>query len=233
MRVYRLLFDPTAPTEGVTPPATPPAPTTPKSDGFEALAAKHSNDGIGLARNLFDQLQAANAKLSEISGKVPGEGSLVLTAEQAKAWSKYSTLGKPDEVKAWIEEGNTAKGEVAKFAREKVVRTVADVAGFDPDVLATLAGDLEFEIADETVKGKTVKVAKVKDGDQSTPLDKYAESKWAKFLPSLKPSTAPKPLGTPPSRLAATTTQAHRPNITPDPEGNGQIRDRILPIGGW
>lgn len=229
MRAYRLLLDPTTQTEGTTPPATPPA-APPKPDGFEALAAKHSNDGVGLARNLYDQLQAAQSKVAELSGKLPGEGSLVLTAEQAKAWSKYSTIGKPDEVKAWLEEGNAAKGEVAKFAREKVVRTVAEVAGFDADVLATLAGDLEFEVADETVKGKTVKVAKVKDGDQSTPLDKYAEAKWGKFMASLKPSAAPKPLGTPPSRIAATSA-TYRPNVTP--QDDGQPRPRIAPIGGW
>lgn len=196
--------------------ATTPATTTTtnsKADGFEALAAKHSNDGVGLARNLWDQLQAANAKVAELTGKVAPEGALVLKGDQAKAWNQYTALGKPEDLKTAIAEGTEAKGQVTKFNREKLVGQVARLAGFDPEVLTTLAGDLDFEIADETVKGKAVQVAKVKVGETSTVLGDYAAKNWAKFMPSLKPSssTTPQKLGTPPGRI---TGQINQPVVT-------------------
>ncbi len=222
VRYLRLLLDPTTTTEGGSTTTAQTPPPEKKSDGFEALAAKHSSDGIGLARDLYGQLQAANARVSELSGKVPADGAIVLAGDDAKAWGKYRNLGKPDEIKTQLDEGTTARGEVAKYARERAVSTVAKAAGFDPDVLGTLAGELEFEVADETVKGKPAKVAYVKDGDKKTPLDKYAEANWPKFLPSLRQAEAPKPLGTPPGR----STTLPRP----EPQGE-RAKERILPLG--
>lgn len=218
-RYLRLFLDPT-PTDG-NGDGKPPA-EKPRPDGFEALAAKHSSDGIGLARDLYGQLQAANAKVSDLSAKVPADGAVILSGDDAKAWAKYRGLGKPDELKTQLEEGASAKGQVARFAREKVVSSVAKAAGFDPDVLATLAGDLEFELADETVKGKLAKVAYVKEGDKKTPLDRYAESAWPKFLPSLRQAEPARPLGTPPGRATALPKA--------EPQGE-RTRERILPLG--
>lgn len=204
--------------------------TTTKADGFEALAAKHSNDGVGLARNLWDQLQAANAKVTELSGKVAPDGAVVLKGDQAKAWSKYTSLGKPEEIETALSEGTAAKGDLAKLNRRETIRTVAGVAEFDADVLTTLAGDLEFEVVDETVKGKTVKVAKVKAGETSTPLADYAATNWPKFLPSLKAGSTPAPkLGTPAPRNG-TTTPAR--TLTTTSQGADEApKERLIPFG--
>lgn len=204
--------------------------TAPKNDGFEALAAKHSNDGVGLARNLWDQLQAANAKVTELNSKVAPEGAVVLTGDQVKAWNRYTGLGKPEEIETKLTEGTAAIEKVVKFEREKHIGEVAKLVGFDADVLGTLAKDLEFEIADETVKGKTVKIAKVKDGDKLTPLADYAATAWPKFLPSLKAGatqTALK-LGTPPNRPIS--GQGNQPVATS--QGTESLpKERLIPFG--
>jgi len=223
-RYLRLFLDPTTTEGGSTTTAqTPPAEK--KSDGFEALAAKHSSDGIGLARDLYGQLQAANARVAELSGRVPAEGAVVLAGDDARAWGKYRGLGKPDELKTQLEERAELSGKVSRFERAAVISAVAEASGFNAKVLGTLAGDLEFEVADETVKGKPIKVAYVKEGDKKTALDKYAESNWGDFLPSLKPASASKPLGTPPGR--STTLPK------PDAEGERRTPARIAPMGGW
>lgn len=224
VRYLRLLLDPT-PTDGNGETKPPAPPEKPKPDGFEALAAKHSSDGIGLARDLYGQLQAANARVSELSGKVPADGAIVLAGDDARAWGKYRGLGKPDEIKTQLDERAELSGKVTRFERAAVISAVSEASGFNAKVLGTLAGDLEFEVADETVKGKAIKVAYVKDGDKKTPLDKYAESNWGDFLPSLKPAAAAKTLGTPPGRAT--------PPAKPDPEAERRTPARIAPMGGW
>ena len=211
------------------------AATTTKSDGFEALAAKHSSDGVGLARNLWDQLQAANAKVTELTGKIAPEGAVILKGDQAKAWAKFNSLGKPEDLETRLNEGAAAIGKVAKHDREKHVGEVAKLVGFDADVLNDLAGTLEFEIAEETVKGKVEKVVKVKDGETSKPLAEYAAAKWPKYMPALKLSTTPAgpKLGTPPSRpIAGRIGQTAAAVKSESIESETPVqRPRLIPFG--
>lgn len=170
---------------------------------IQALLVKHDNN----ASAAINQLLSENFKLREDKRKLkeaadakvdkPAEGSVILTKAEAERWEAYKLLGKPDDVKAALAERDTLKAENAKAQRKELLRSVAEVEGFDPDVLTSLAAnDLGFEVKEVKDKeGKALKQAFViiKSGDkqESKALTDYANETWQKFLPALKPSETP------------------------------------------
>lgn len=128
-----------------------------------------------------EKLRLAEQQLNELRGKLPAEGTVVLDADKAKLWEAYQGLGAPDEVKK-------VKDEYAGLKREAHFRAVAEVHGFNPVVLAGLPGAaaLTIEIGEETVNGKTAKVAYVVQQDgKKIALPDYAKQTWEPFLPAL------------------------------------------------
>jgi hypothetical protein len=121
---------------------------------------------------------------------------VVLTGDDAKAWPTLKELGKPDEVRAKLEQGEKDKAALAVRTRQDQVRSAAEAAGFKPSVLEKLPGaeGLTFEVKEETVKdaaGKETKamVAYVTGSEEgATPkkLADHAEAAWKDFLPALK-----------------------------------------------
>jgi hypothetical protein len=188
----RLLLDPT-PTDGggnTPPPAAPPATPPPATPPATPPPAADPNDTLRRERDQARQERDA------LRGKVPGDGAVVLTGDDAAAWAAFQALGhKPAEIKTKLGERDTFEGRIKAADREKLIGSAAKVHGFDPDVLADKAGaDLRIEIADVQRNGKTVKVAQVvtiekkdgKDVEVRTDLDKHAEKHWAKYLPVLR-----------------------------------------------
>ena len=143
-----------------------------------------------------EKLRQAEQQLTELRGKLPGEGAVVLDADKAKSWEAYQALGAPDEVKK-------LKDEFTGLKREAHFRTVAEVHGFNPVVLAGLPGAaaLTIELGEETANGKTVKVAYVVQADgKKIALPDYAKQTWEPFLPALQAGAAQQQLaqkGTP------------------------------------
>ncbi len=98
----------------------------------------------------------------------------------------------------------------------------ASAVGFDAEVLNGLPGvaDLVIEVKDGTRNGKPARIAEVvtKETDakgveteKRTPLDKFAETTWPKFLPALKAgASAPTKVGGTPSRTTQVRTPATR-----------------------
>jgi hypothetical protein len=187
----RLLLDPT-PTDGgaTTPP--PAAPVADPTEGFKAALKKHGDDAAAFARDVFRDLQETRTQLSAVSAKIPKEGSVVLEGEDAAEWTAVRSLGKAADLKTKLDEHAALSQRLAARERLDLVTAAAKAHGFDPDVLSTLVGpDLAIEIKDGKDRfGKDVKVAEVvatADGKEvRTPLDKYAEKAFPKFLPSLK-----------------------------------------------
>lgn len=160
--------------------------------GLQALLARNNNDAMGVAGLLFsenyqyrEQIRQLKEQLQAAQAKLPGEGTVVLTAEQAKAWAAYQGLGTVEVITQGLKDRDTAQGELTTLRKAATLRDVAAAHGYDADVLQTLGGGLEFELRDVTADGQTRKAAFVKEGQTQVRLDEYAAQKWAKFLPSL------------------------------------------------
>lgn len=137
-----------------------------------------------------EEIRERDARIKDLEGKVPGEGAVVLTAEQAKDWEAYQALGKPDAVKATVDKVATLETDIAKRDREKTQKEAADAAGFKPSVLAKLPGadELTYETREEEVDGEKRPVAYVTpkgDGAKPQKLTEYADENWKELLPAL------------------------------------------------
>lgn len=157
---------------------------------------QYGRDALRLAEKLADA-QADNYGLREknrtlrqqvtdLSAKLPAEGSTVLSADDARALETYRALGTPDALKAQLDGIGPVQQELAGLKRRETLTKAAEAAGFKPGVLAQLAGDLEIQTK-PGADGKAQAVV-VKDGKE-TPLTDYAKTAWADFLPALAPQT--------------------------------------------
>lgn len=161
------------------------------------LLKRHDGDAASVATLLFtenkeyrDKLRATEATITELKGKVPAEGALVLTPDQAATWQAYQGLGKPEDLEK-------LKGELTTMQRRQLLSQAAGAHGYKEAVLGTLVGDLPLEIRDVEKDGKKQAAAFVKDDKgQETALPEYAAANWADFLPSLAAVPTP-PAGTP------------------------------------
>lgn len=128
-------------------------------------------------------------------------GHVAVPAADAQLINAYKPLGKPEEITAMRTERDDLKTKVAKSQRLETLRSVAEVEGYDVEVLSELVTDEQsFEIKEVKKDGKEIKQANIiveTDGKkESKPLAEFAQEKWAKFMPALKPADA-KPQGTP------------------------------------
>lgn len=133
-------------------------------------------------RQLKDKLDAAP--------KVP-EGGLVLKADEAKAWTAYQALGKPEDVKKSLDQKVELEQKVQSAEKAEGRRAVAELLGWKDSVLAKLPGadQLKYEVREETVDGEKVKVAYITEPTQgATPkkLTDHADAAWKDFLPALE-----------------------------------------------
>jgi hypothetical protein len=193
---------PPAPAPAPAPPAPPPAPDP--AAGVQALIARHNNDLMRVIDHLYgdnfslrEKNRTLKDQVKDLEGKVPGQGSVVLGSDDAKALEAYKALGDLETLKTALGERDKFKGELGVLQREGVLRDVAEAAGFKLPVLKTLAGDdLSFEIKEVEKDGKKARTAFVKNGDGEKDIAEYAKEKWADFLPSLQ-AQPPAPAGTP------------------------------------
>lgn len=153
------------------------------------------------------EIKGLKAELEQARGKVPADGSVILSAEDAAAWNAYKELGKPEEIKSM-------KDEYQGLQRDAVYREVAEAHGYKPAVLSQLpgVGELNFEVREIEKDGQKSKAAFVTNGDgQERPLSEYASEKWADFMPA----------------LAVEATSQQQTSFTPFPKqstGGGQAK---------
>jgi hypothetical protein len=155
------------------------------ADKFQARLAKMKGDAQAFAFQLYRDNYDLRQKNAELRGKVPAEGAVILTGDDATRWQAYTALGAPDEVQAALSEGSTAKAEAARLQRAQTVQQAAQAAGFKPAVLERLIGDLPLALAD----GK----ATVQTEAGAVDLAAHAEAAWPEFLPALRTSADPLP----------------------------------------
>lgn len=227
-RTMRLLLEPTGTDGG----ATEGNPGSGGSDegilakltaSLESLTKRHgSSDAV--AMQLLRENHDYREKIREIRGKVPADGSLVLSAEDAKHWQAYQTLGKPADLSSALSERGQFKAELEGLRKERLVGEAAAIAGFKPTVLATLVKADGIELAVSQPDDKGVRTVTVKDGDKDVPLAEFAESRWQDHLPALR--AAQQPPGTP-GRESPTPIPG-----APAAEAN-RARETVLNRGGY
>lgn len=161
---------------------------------IEGLKAKYGGAQQALA-HLYDEnykLRSKNRDLAKEAEKAKlADGSVVLTADEAKTLEEYRALGKPEELKAVVTERDELKQKVSDGDRQTLLSEAAKAAGWEgkESILKRLVGpDDKVEIRDEQVDGETVKVPYITPaGDGSVPakLTDHAKSEWSDFLPAL------------------------------------------------
>jgi hypothetical protein len=141
------------------------------------------------AQLLFQENREHRQRIRELEQRVPGEGAVVLTGDQAAAWQTYQGLGAPTDVQQRLTAAEQAQNELAGLRRAEQIRGVAEAAGYKPGVLQKLAEGLTLELREEQRDGQTARVPYVVSGEgqqqQATPLADYAQQHWADFLPAL------------------------------------------------
>lgn len=234
----RILFDPTQ-TEGGNGGGTGGNPPSDPNKAYEALLAKHNNDASRLAESLHRENGELRRSNDAIKAKLPADGSVVLTAAQAKQWTAYVAMGEPKDVAKLVEDGRAATAELAGIKTAEALKAIGKEAGYNPTVFARLAAqDGLAPERFETIKikgkdGKEHPVVHLKgaaETDPKKPIEEFVSTAWGDFELALKPSpsTQPKPpLGTPP-------TSQSRP---PRPAGEStdreppQVRDQLANSG--
>jgi hypothetical protein len=173
------------------------------TQAFQSRLTKMNGDAMAFATQLFDenfQLREAKRQLGEqlttLQGKLPAEGAVILTGDDAKAYEAYKALGTPKELKDRIDAYPALEDENKGLKLRDTLREVADVGiggsklkfKILEDRVKAAGGNLQFIVKEEGRDKR--KVAYVKDGDKETPLEQYAEKNWADYMPSLKAEQA-------------------------------------------
>lgn len=166
------------------------------------VAGKGNGDPAKALETLVTEnynLRRTNGELRiqvEELGKSKPEGSLVLSKDDASLFEAYKQLGKPDDLKKTITERDTLTQQVTEAKADQLISSAAEATKFRPNVLKDLvrAHTLEITMGETEVKDgenlKKVPTAFVKDkAGIQIPLDKYAETNFKDYLPSLKVET--------------------------------------------
>lgn len=66
--------------------------------------------------------------------------AVVLTADEASAWKRYTALGNPDDLDTAIKDRDTAQASLAATNRDRTVRAAADATGLNAAALLALPG---------------------------------------------------------------------------------------------
>lgn len=169
--------------------------------GFQTMLTKMNNDAIAVAAHLYDDNYRQRVQIRELSAKMP-EGSIVLTAEQAKDWQIYAALNmKAADVKKAIESVATLEQANRELSTLETLRTVADLgldgSKLDVDVLADQLklkypeAKITFQEIKVEGQDKPAKVAYIQktDKDPVTKFEDFAKADLAKYLPALKVSS--------------------------------------------
>lgn len=201
---------------------TPPTPESKAPDvtAAEKLIAKHDSAAAAVLALMGENYRARDDK-RQAEAKVPPAGSVVLTADEAKAWDAYRTLGKPEDVRKIKAEHGEYATKLTGLERESEVRGFMEAANMDakqaPQFMRLLGDAAPVRtVAKDPKTGKDVETLAAKVGDaEPVPL---ADLIGAKQLAALYPDAKVDP-SIPPRRQAAPlppvipTTNATRPRV--------------------
>lgn len=140
------------------------------------------------AREARREAEAERDKLKE---QVPAEGMVIVSQEDAEALKLYQELGKPEEVKTSLEEGQTIKAEAASLKRSQRIRDAAGETYNAKALERFLPDGAELEQQGEGDK----RVWVVKQGDTTNELAEVVKGIEADVGVSLALKQAPGNIG--------------------------------------
>jgi hypothetical protein len=168
---------------------------------FQRLLDQNKNDGLAVASKLFDENFQLRTKNRDLSAKLPKDGAVVLTDDDAKEWNAFKALNvKAADAKKAVESIPALEKQNKELSGMESLRELADL-GLDGSKLklSVLKEQLaskfpDAEIAFRTEKDKDGKEAKVaylkKDKDsKEQSFTEFANAELVDYLPSLKVST--------------------------------------------
>jgi hypothetical protein len=138
--------------------------------------------------HLRDKNRTLRSERDDLKSKTPGDGTRVLSADEAKAFDAYLALGKPPaEIKQALEASGEATAKLTKLERDAQIRDAALAHGYSPAALGKLPSlaNAALLLKDETIDDKMVKRAYVTADGKETALDAYIQQHDPEFLPSL------------------------------------------------
>jgi hypothetical protein len=166
------------------------------------LLQKQGGDPIRVINKLLKENYGYRDELRDIKGKLPGEGAVVLSGDDAKLWDSYKTLGPdPKAIKSALDAGTEATTRLGEIERDSAYSKAAKASSYNEPLFKRLAAQDKLSVAVEEVveqgTGKKVDRAFVLDEKGAkTPLSDYAKAKWGDLLPALGGSQAtPKRVG--------------------------------------
>jgi len=153
----------------------------------EVLLAKYEDKekAVRVLAGKLDDVEADNAKLRkqrrELRKQVPGEGTIVLSPEQAEVLQELGALGEDgdlqtDQLTERLSEAEDAQEELHSLRRRESQREACEVAGLNADAAGDiLPSDLEFKVTGEGDDRRAVIVT----DDGETPLSDYVEENYS------------------------------------------------------
>lgn len=182
---------------------------------FQKLLEKQNGNGVALASQLFDENYQLRVKNRDLTEKLPKDGTVSLTVDDAKRFEAFKALGaEPDAIKASLDKLPELEKQTKELSQMETYREVAAIGGYKVPVLKKLMTehpDAVFEIRDQKDKdGKDAKVAFIRNGDKELPFAEFAKANFADFLPALQESSEQLP---------------RQNGNTPDPPAHNLSRD--------
>lgn len=161
------------------------------------------------------ETQAAQAEAERLRQRLAeattnADGSHTISADDLAALEAYRALGAPAQLREQLDQATQAGQQLAQLQRMETIRQAAQAVGYDPDILADRAGDLEFRIEQTTQDGEPTQLVTVIDptaGEEATPvpLTDYAAQNWSRYLPVLEATQAQSPGASYPRQRPAPT----------------------------
>jgi len=166
------------------------------AEAYQNLLKKHNDDANAVALKLFGENFEYRNEIRELKKKIPADGVVLLTKEEAALWQAYRDLGvEPDDIKSSLDKIPTLEAENQKLTKRDKLRSVEKL-GYDLEVLedrlsAFPTAELSTKkVKDEKDKTKEVEIPYITlDGKESS-LDDFAKTHFPKFLPVLKVNEA-------------------------------------------
>lgn len=204
-----------------------PTPQPDPAASFQRLLEKKNNDAMALASQLFDENFQLRTKNRELSDKQPKEGTVTLTADEAKLWKAYQDIGvEPKEIKKSLDKLPDLEKTNKELAGMETLREMADLGLDGSKLKLSVLKDQMQKFPDAVVRfatqkdkdGNEAKVAFIKptaDGTES-PFTEFAAQNLSDYLPALK--------------VNAEQSQPLQPGNTHDPKPQGgaaSVFDRI------
>lgn len=194
-----------------------------------SLISKHGSADNALAKLVEDNFKArerarkAEEERDELKRRVPAEGAVVVSKEDAADLEAFRALGKkPDELKVLGEEHLALK-------RDARLTSVA-AAGWNADALRdfdTLEGGLEYEVTEEGEGKDKRKVAYVVADGKRRPFEEYARDKRPALLAALKATGGEQQRGM--RHFQQSTTGAQPKSVVEEFEARKRARDAARP----